>query len=540
MPRLLYRYVLADLIRTIALTTGVLVTVIAFGATIKPLAQGLLAPGDVAKYVAMAMVPMLQFALPFAAGFGATIVFHRLTADNEILAAAASGISYRRILLPVVAMGFVLTLIMLGMVHFVIPRFWQLMQQTVARDVTRMFQSAIEGGQAFEIEDVQIYAENLQMVPPPRDSGIRDRLVLRNVAAARIDPQDGSVDVDVTAPTAVVDFYEHAGRTYLALALTDAVVFDSEKNSLMRFDRVAPEDAIPVLGDFRDEPKTMSLERLLAVRAYPDSHVKIRRDMSDLADELRRHATWRALERRIEETGRLVLRKGDDDSAGVYIVHAERLRQNVLTRTGAGRIVVEEFVDDTLRRRIECDQATLATPGSATFGEFMNLVLSDCEVAYPARSDDAVARAEVLISGLHAQGLQPETFENLNSGAMLERAEAIERDRRVDRAADELRYELLNLHYEINARIWQRNAQATTILLLLVLGAVLAMAMRNSLPLAIYLVSFLPAIIDILLISGGEQMYRDEDAVGGLIVMWSGNVALLGIILVAYVRLARN
>ena len=39
MPLTLYRSILGDLLRVLALTTAVLVTVIAFGATIKPLAD---------------------------------------------------------------------------------------------------------------------------------------------------------------------------------------------------------------------------------------------------------------------------------------------------------------------------------------------------------------------------------------------------------------------------------------------------------------------------------------------------------------------
>ena len=74
MPLLLYRYVLRDLLRVMLLTTAVLVTVIAFGAAIKPLTNDqLLTAAQAAKYIGLAIVPMLQFALPFSAGFAATL-----------------------------------------------------------------------------------------------------------------------------------------------------------------------------------------------------------------------------------------------------------------------------------------------------------------------------------------------------------------------------------------------------------------------------------------------------------------------------------
>ena len=58
MPWTLYRYLVADLLRIVGLTTGVLVTVIAFGATIKPLTgDSLLDAGQTLRYLALAIVP---------------------------------------------------------------------------------------------------------------------------------------------------------------------------------------------------------------------------------------------------------------------------------------------------------------------------------------------------------------------------------------------------------------------------------------------------------------------------------------------------
>ena len=52
MPLRLYSYLLFEMVRVIAITTGVLVTVIAFGAVIKPLAgESMLTAGQAIKYV---------------------------------------------------------------------------------------------------------------------------------------------------------------------------------------------------------------------------------------------------------------------------------------------------------------------------------------------------------------------------------------------------------------------------------------------------------------------------------------------------------
>jgi hypothetical protein len=75
---------------------------------------------------------------------------------------------------------------------------------------------------------------------------------------------------------------------------------------------------------------------------------------------------------------------------------------------------------------------------------------------------------------------------------------------------------------------------------MVLLGAVLAVRLRGANPLQIYLLAFIPAIADILLISGGEQMLKDATTVTGMIVASSGNMALAIMIAITYRQVARN
>ena len=76
--------------------------------------------------------------------------------------------------------------------------------------------------------------------------------------------------------------------------------------------------------------------------------------------------------------------------------------------------------------------------------------------------------------------------------------------------------------------------------LLLLLGATLAMMLRQALPLVIYAWAFAPSILDIIVISGGGHMVRDGSVVSGTIVLWSGNVLLVAMIIGALRRVMRN
>jgi hypothetical protein len=74
----------------------------------------------------------------------------------------------------------------------------------------------------------------------------------------------------------------------------------------------------------------------------------------------------------------------------------------------------------------------------------------------------------------------------------------------------------------------------------LLLGASLAVAMRQAMPLTVYILAFLPAVANIFMVSGGQLMMSDGLLVAGSIVMWGGNAVLLAALALTWRRLARN
>ena len=206
MPWRLYRYILGELLRQVILTTAILVTIIAFGAVIKPLAgDSVLTTGQVLKYVGLAMIPMLQYALPFAAGFAATLTLHRLASENEILSMSTSGMSYRAIFAPIIGLGIVLMIIMVILTQTIIPRFFGLMSATLTGDVKQLISTSIERGVPFEFSELQIYAEEFESIQNPTTAA-DERILLRRVVASQLD-EDGLPESDVTAAGAVIDIY---------------------------------------------------------------------------------------------------------------------------------------------------------------------------------------------------------------------------------------------------------------------------------------------------------------------------------------------
>lgn len=538
MPWLLYRYLLGELLRTIVLTTAILVTVIAFGAAIKPLAAGGLGPGDIVRYVGFAIVPMLQFAIPFAAGFGGTLVLHRFTTDNEIVTAAVSGVSYRKILLPILALGIVLTLGMLYLLHFVIPFFWVRMEKAITKDLTRLLQTAVDNGEAFVLGDLQIYAEDMEVDRNPSDPNIRTRLFLWKVAAADLD-RDGAIITDVTATSAVIDIYDVGHQSFLMLALTNTVAYDPNKGMLAISPRLETRQPILLPSRFDDHPKFMSLKRMLQIRANPDLYVRVIRSRNDLAAAVQTDEIWRALAERIEQDHRVEVtgpREGER-----YVIEADRFRVRTATRAGPEPVIVRELRNGGLQRTIHCERLEFRLSATRAFGVRFDLILSGCRVFLPGREDEAgLVKAELTLTEISIPDLQNDEFFDMSSSSLIALARARSPGRDVQRRIESLESQRIDVRAATAARLEQRNALAVTASLLLLLGCVLAMAMRNSSPLAIYLVAFLPGVVNLLIISGGGPIIRDHHLIFGRMVVWSGDAMLVVFMLLAYFRLSRN
>ena len=65
------------------------------------------------------------------------------------------------------------------------------------------------------------------------------------------------------------------------------------------------------------------------------------------------------------------------------------------------------------------------------------------------------------------------------------------------------------------------------------------MRLRHSLPLAVYMWSFFPALAAVLTVSAGQQMVHQNGPIG-LLLLWGGVGALALFTLAEYARLTRH
>ncbi len=533
MPWLLYRYILGELLRVFALSCGVLVMVIAFGAAIKPLAaDDLIGAWQTAKYIMLVTIPMLQFALPFAAAFAATIVLHRLTTDHEIQAAAVSGISYRRILLPIVAMGVVLVAVMVLLTQSIVPRFWTLMEQNIAADVTRAFRASIDKGVPFQIGDIQIYADRLVEQPNP-PTGAETRLILLGMAAAELDI-DGRVTTDVTARQAVVDIHRRGQDTYIQIEMRETVAYNGSTGELIETPVIRP-GAMLVPNPARDHPMLMTRGEMLRLREHPDQYSSVMHAKDALAQALRESEVWRQIDEKLTAQGTLEL----FDDQRVLIVQADRIARGKLSTSDGRPVMVRSVEADGASVLYASAKVVISQDGGSSLAQSTFALALEAYDRIDEKTGDVInQRAHVDFVGLEVRGLAQPDLSTLPYQELMRRADG--QGDRVLRRVEALTERITDLRLQIESQLQRRYALSLTAMLLLVLGSTLAMVLRDSLPLVIYVWAFVPSILDVILISGGGHILKGGQVALGTGVLWSGNALLAVIIVFAYRRLIRN
>src|SRR5579862_8166885 len=92
--RTLFWYIFRDLFKIFAMANGALAGIMSFGGLLRPLTHQGLDIGQVGKLLAYFNMAMLTYSLPIAALFATTVVYGRLSADNELTACRAGGMSH--------------------------------------------------------------------------------------------------------------------------------------------------------------------------------------------------------------------------------------------------------------------------------------------------------------------------------------------------------------------------------------------------------------------------------------------------------------
>src|SRR5688572_858560 len=144
MSKTLFFYIFKDLLKIFFLTSGALAGIMSFGGLLRPLTEHGLEAAQAAKMLGYFMPAMTTYSLPIAALFATTMVYGRLSADNELTACRAAGISYRSIALPAVVLGLLVAIISLLFLCFIVPNFSLKVERAIYSNLGRLIANRIE------------------------------------------------------------------------------------------------------------------------------------------------------------------------------------------------------------------------------------------------------------------------------------------------------------------------------------------------------------------------------------------------------------
>jgi lipopolysaccharide export system permease protein len=547
MPWTLYKYILRELIKLMAISVAVLVAMISFAAAIKPMSDGLLSPAAMLKFVGYSAPTMLGFALPFAGAFASTLVFTRMAADNEVLACSASGLSYTRILAPVAALGLVLTMGLFYLSNFVVPGFYRMASQTLETDMMSIMVTQLNQNRPFkEIPGYVLYADNAVQMPAPPETGATRFIQLTGVAVGELDELD-RVRADSTAKIANILLFQDDQGSRVTLKLLEAMRYRADVGELEYISSlpIGPE-TIPSLFD--DDPKFRSWPELRQLNDEPERYDEVREAKGELAREVA------AAELRTSIREYLKANHGRDGvvlkgSLENYLIHSPSVRTvdgALRLESRPGRPVTIQYpAEGPFQRRIEAESGSIEIdPGKRELQPSASIELRQVRIFRVPGTEPMTETPAYTQPGLGwptpliADDIESQPLSALQSAASIHYGKS----RNVDNAGKDLDRNILKLGRKIISQLHERAASALTCLMLLVFGAVLAMHLKGHMPLVVFFWSFMLAIISIIIINTGQNLASSTKVTvsAGLTVLWAGNAGMALAILIVYRRLARN
>jgi lipopolysaccharide export LptBFGC system permease protein LptF len=563
-PLTIWRFLALDLGRLILLTTTIFVCVLSFAATVKYFAEGSLTLTDMLIFMLYAIPPMLQYALPFAALFGATLAYHRFEQDNERVAAHAGGVSHRALLLPGLVAGLALFGVMWAINQEIAPRYLRKMEELVFTRVGKVLVSTIESGEPIVFNNWMVHADDIDRLSSAQtDDGraAQERFALTGVCALQLD-DEGRVKLETTAGVAWVYVYPGGGfdagadprtsgdaSTVVWMRLEDASTYRPGEEQ-----RASGESLTQVLrvpNTFRDNPKYLTYSELAGARRNPDSLNVIDSRRRNLAfHEAQRRITDR-IDRALRDDGQIELTYDEgrpltlrargirwhgpgwevlplDDGV---VVDWELPGERLVRTTAESALLFVDIGEDVRVRRLD---VTLQLEQPAT----TNLDADGNPIGQPGRRQ----QRRLTDLSLTSDPLRP--LLAMSSAELMEevaetRLVGPSPDEYVAGAYNDLRRRIQELLREITSKQHERVAMAMFCLVTVLTGSTIALRVGRGQPLTAYLWSFFPAIASLVTISVGQQV-GDSAGLLGYILLWAGVVGLAAYGLVAFVGLVRH
>lgn len=544
MSRTLFWYIMRDLLRVFLATSFVLAGIMSFGGLLKPLMEYGLSGMQAARMLLYLLPATQTYSLPIAALFATTMVYGRLSADNELTACRASGISAIALATPSLVLGLLLAVVSLASVCWVVPHYTLKVEKVVFASLADVVYRNIQRSHQVRVQGYTIYAEQAEVMPPPPDFPEEEIVVLHSPMFCFFEKEDRPRP-DKTRADIPAEFYlarqaeariRRVGDEVELRVMLDGGVKISRRLEGSAIGGIEASSFGPVMlpSPIKENPKFMNIAQLKELYRHPLRSREIRvlhrqilrqnQEMDYLAGVAL--ALRRAGECRFETTDGQTLAIVLDGSARklaaegrfrpvarsrtrLMLFGDDESRHIRLLRTRGGQTLSDQARVLTIEAQADLDRHVM-------WLEFqMEHALVNTEQAASERATFARPACVAVPSALRAAETVP--LEEYLSGVKLKTEDV----RRLQR-------KLAGLAASIAAEIHGRAAFAISCLILVAVGCALGMMFRTANYLGAFALSAVPALLCIALIVTGQHVCEADprNMKLGLGVMWSGNAAV--------------
>ena len=558
MSKTLFWYLFRDLLKVFLLATVVLACIMSFGGLLRPLTQKGLDLWQVLQILLYLMPAMLTYSIPIASLFAATIVYGRLTADNELTACRAAGLSYLSMALPAIAMGLVISLGSLLFLSYAVPYFSlnveRVMYANVAKYITNEIQSSHEirtlrGGGA------KIYAQGAY-VPAAQQGDVQTVVLIGPTIVTEDSSQPGVPASFLMARKATLRIRQRPGGPMLIDGdLEGGVTFGRQGTHRPRGgveqQHFGP---IPIPSRITESVKFMNIDQLRKQASAPETSQRVAKPLALFIASEQQDLFLRDVHARLAAEGTVTFQSELES----YDLHAPGLSMTLAPDQLQLRVPPQANQNKSIRltrRQADGSVNLIADARIATLRVHANNEDSRMQVMVDLQSPPAADSASSLVRLQIGKDLVEKNQHSLPplSLPMPQRLQDLRQrtpdqylqanylpDRRIG-----LERDMIAVHNNAVAEMHSRASFSLSCLVLVVMGCCMGMIFRSGDFLTAFAVCVIPALAAITLVVAGQQLASGlpNNITSGfrnplpfaLSMIWSGNV-LIGLIALDIMR----
>lgn len=545
----LHAYVLRELLKTFGLALAGLTILFTMGGGIFNVmhSEGV-TTADLMRFLPLLIPIIITLTMPLAALFAATMVYGRLTADNELLACRAAGINVHRLFLSVILLSLFVAAFTLVFGNFVIPDSMQRIERFARanlRDIAaqKLIQQGFIRVARFRGEFF-LTAEHVETRFAREDleaRGFDPELAYMSLRAPTFLQlaENGEIIRFATAAWGMCAFDTRSTPITVTLHLNDAREYQPPKRIVsIQSQKIGP---IQVPLPFKLRTSWADLRSLIAWRAAPWKADKLRLKVNEFLVHVAIQRFYKSTVEQISSGRTVVL---GDERGRRYEISADRAEQDA-KRGGRARLTdarVRMFRPDEPKPtlyfagRVELIARPLG-PGEDSESDKILIEIRLLRTAdqhvyedNPRSADYGTpySKGTMSIDGVSFpdgifRGLQDVTPANVIDPCVpLALPEALEARRAGLQASAE------KLRRKVAATIHFRLGLSASVLVTLLMGAVLGVIFRGAAPLSAFGLAFVPVVIVVIFMVMGRQLGENPGSqTAGAIVTWGGLLALL-------------